>query len=352
MTITVPRGPEPELVPAQLTFDLDVAKAHLIKADPRFAELFERRACKPFVHLNTVDPFRTLCTSILSQQISTLAARSIGHRFCRMYDPSLPEKYENGQTWELFPTAQQVAATPLPALRSAGLSSRKAEYLHDLAAHFADGRITTHKLREATDGELSEMLIAVRGIGPWTVHMFALFSLRHPDILPVGDLGVQKGLARWVLASHSPKDAVTLPAEKEEDGDGDAAEEPGEPARRATTAEPDAASELPALMMPPPSTPKRKAAELDDDEPSSNAEPLLPPPFTPSLNRILNAPEKVTPIPLPEGLSVAQLRSRLTGKTKVKGAILTPTEMEHLTEAWKPYRSLGVWYMWALLDNN
>ena len=68
----------------------------------------------------------------------------------------------------LFPTAQQVAATPQAALRSAGLSQRKAEYLHDLAAHFADGRITTQKLREATDEQLSEMLI---------VHKDAVFNI-------------------------------------------------------------------------------------------------------------------------------------------------------------------------------
>lgn len=65
VVITAPRGLEPELVPAQLSFDLEVAKQHLIKVDARFATLFERRACKPYEVLTTVDPFRTLATSIL-----------------------------------------------------------------------------------------------------------------------------------------------------------------------------------------------------------------------------------------------------------------------------------------------
>jgi len=126
--VDVPRGSEPELVPATLSFKLAEAKAHLIAFDPRFKGLFERRACRPYEQLATVDPFRTLATSIISQQIATKAARSITHKFARMYDRSLPEKYEDGQTWPLFPTAEQVTATPMATLRSAGLSARKAEY--------------------------------------------------------------------------------------------------------------------------------------------------------------------------------------------------------------------------------
>ncbi|KZV97749.1 DNA glycosylase [Exidia glandulosa HHB12029] len=347
--MTVPRGPEPELVPAQLTFDLDEAKKHLAKVDPRFGELFERRACKPYVNLSTVDPFQTLAQSILSQQISTSAARSVCHKFCRMYDPSLPEKPVDGQVWPLFPTASQVAATPYDGLRAAGLSQRKAEYLHDLAAHFADERITTHKLRAASDQELYDMLIAVRGIGPWTVQMFAMFSMRHPDVLPVGDLGVQRGLARWTLAAHSPKDHVTIPKDEENE------DEDEQSMPRATTAEPDASGQLPAPMpasMPPPATPRKARPMKEDDDEGVFADPAewLPPPITPSVTRILEKQTTEPAVPLPPGLTVAQLRSRLTGKVKVKGAILTPAEMEALTDAWKPYRSIGVYYMWALVD--
>lgn len=64
-----------------------------------------------------------------------------------------------------FPTAQQVAKLDLVTLKSAGLSTRKAEYIQDLALRFSDGRLSTEKIMESTDEELAEMLIAVRGIG-------------------------------------------------------------------------------------------------------------------------------------------------------------------------------------------
>jgi len=74
----------------------------------------------------------------------------------------------------------------------------------------------------------------------------------------------------------------------------------------------------------------------------------MPPPFTPSVTKILKTKPLSQPPPdLPNGLSVAALKSRLSGK-KVKGALLTPSEMEELTETWKPYRSLGVYYMWSV----
>lgn len=71
-----------------------------------------------------------------------------------------------------------------------------------LADHFASGQLSTQLLQSGTDEEISKALIAVRGIGQWTVDMFMIFSLRRQDILAVGDLGVQKGLLKWALAAH------------------------------------------------------------------------------------------------------------------------------------------------------
>jgi DNA-3-methyladenine glycosylase II len=79
--------------------------------------------------------------------------------------------------------------------------------------------------------------------------------------------------------------------------------------------------------------------------------PSMPPPLTPSVTQALTrAPDAPPPPPLPAGLTVSSLRSRLDGKKKIKGAILTPSEMEALTEPWRPYRSIGVYYMWALAE--
>ncbi|KAL1748677.1 DNA glycosylase [Schizophyllum fasciatum] len=344
------------ILPAVLTFDYAKAKRHLIAADSRFEELFKRLPCKPYEHLETVHPFR-------GQQISWLAARSINHRFRRLYDPSLPEKpakdTDNRDPGISFPTPAQVANTAIPTLRSAGLSQRKAEYIQDLARRFADGSLSTDKLLSADDEQLAEMLIAVKGIGRLAVDMFAMFSLRRPNILPVGDLGVQRGLARWVLALHSEKDPVGISPQKLSAQDREAQDQTSAKLASATSSSqakpkpkdkdalPDVASMLApkeSSVLPAEGGPDGVSAEDEDSG-------LLPPPFTPSVNKVLaRDPDDGPPPPLPAGLSVPELRTRLTGKKKVKGALLTPAEMEHMTEAWKPYRSLGVYYMWSLAE--
>ncbi|KAL1713810.1 DNA glycosylase [Schizophyllum commune] len=354
-----------KILPAILTFDYVEAKRHLISVDSRFGELFKRLPCKPYEYLETVRPFR-------GQQISWLAARSINHRFRRLYDPSLPEKptqhSDSRDPDASFPTPAQVANTAIPTLRSAGLSQRKAEYtVQDLGRRFADGSLSTDKLLNATDEELAEMLIAVKGIGRWTVDMFAMFSLRRPNILPVGDLGVQRGLARWVLALHSEKDPVAISPQKLSDQDREAQASAAKTAsvkrdasvkRGAKTKakNKDAVPDVASMLAPQESSvlpteleggPDGVPATADDED----SDGPLPPPFTPSVNKVLaRGAEDGPPPPLPAGLSVTELRTRLTGKKKIKGALLTPAEMEGMTEAWKPYRSLGVYYMWTLSE--
>lgn len=90
-----------------------------------------------------------------------------------------------------------VADTSIEKLRTAGLSQRKAEYVKGLAEKFASGELTTEMLLNASDEELLEKLIAVRGLGQWSVEMFACFGLKRMDILSTGDLGVQRGMAAF-----------------------------------------------------------------------------------------------------------------------------------------------------------
>ncbi|EJD03373.1 DNA glycosylase [Fomitiporia mediterranea MF3/22] len=366
--VQVPATPA-TFLPAVLSFSFEDAKQHLVSVDPRFEDLFSKLKCRPFEHLERVDPFRTLATSILGQQISWLAARSIVHRFIRLFDPSLPEKpTDSGSTSNpdsFFPSAHQVVAQDIATLRTAGLSGRKAEYVQDLAARFADGRLSNEKIMQANDEELYEMLTAVRGIGKWTVDMFAIFSLRRPDIMPVGDLGVQRGVVRWFLSLHSAKHPVAispkkLPSNYDKDK-GESQEtnnnisaiesqdvvmpENPQPERAST---PDAAAFPPAPVTP---VKGRKGSKNSGEDPEV---PAPPPAFTPSINRTLNKvlPNKFHPPSLPEGLSVKDLQSRLEGKKQKKGVFLTPKEMEELTEPWKPYRSIGVYYMWALSEGD
>jgi DNA-3-methyladenine glycosylase II len=88
-----------------------------------------------------------------------------------------------------------VATANLEFLRTAGLSQRKAEYIQGLAEKFSSGELSARMLIEASDEELLEKLIAVRGLGRWSVEMFATFALKRMDIFSTGDLGVQRGVA-------------------------------------------------------------------------------------------------------------------------------------------------------------
>ncbi|KAI0087997.1 DNA glycosylase [Irpex rosettiformis] len=365
------------LVPAVLTFSFEEAKRHLIKEDHRFGDIFDLVHCKPFEHLEQVDPFRTLTHSILGQQISWLAARSITHRFVRLFDPSLPEKPVDhnkfSRTTDFFPTAHQVTTMDIPTLRTAGLSQRKAEYVLDLASRFADGRLSTEKVLAANDEELYEMLIEVRGIGR-VIDMFAIFSLRRPDILPVGDLGVQRGILRWFLSRHSSAYTVSVSPLKQtkqldsgkatedskEDDDSDVlpvlnqtsktAERNEEPDDVGVSSVPPAPS-LPSTPGPKGKKGKKKAVAKSKNDSDTEDTGVLPTPFTPSIIKTLNKALASSDIPpLPAGLTVVELKKRLDTKKKIKGAFLTPQEMEALTEPWRPYRSLGVYYMWALAE--
>ena len=145
--------------------------------------------------------------------------------------------------------------------------------------------------------------------------MFAIFSLRRPDILPVGDLGVQRGVIRWFLSLHSPKhpfmlEPKKLPKAPSAEPEPEAADVPP----RATT--PDVSS-----VPPVPMTPKQGNGDDGMDDEGSPSVPAGPPPaFTPSINRTLNKtlPPAYKPPPLPAGLTVQTLQTRLSGKNKVK----------------------------------
>ncbi|KAG8864555.1 hypothetical protein FRB96_005058 [Tulasnella sp. 330] len=371
---TVSVGGTTEIIPPTLVFSLDEAKRHLSAADARFHKLFETVPCKPFEVIDAVEPFRqvlrsslclrqadtdppssTLASSILGQQISWKAARSIKHKFIRLYDSSLPEvpPPPGEKPIEFFPSAHQVSTTPIPTLRAAGLSARKAEYVIDLASRFADGRLSASKLAESSDQEIYDMLIAVKGIGPWTVEMFLIFSLRRPDVLPCGDLGVQKGLLRWVYASHSTEASKKLriaphrlpgapDADEETRDDSVVMASPQKEAPLVEGEEP-STSVLPAPsnLSVLPATPTKKSNSRTASQPSTLA--AL---FSPAKDNEL----VLNPITLPDGLSIAMVKSRLAGKKVKKGVFLTPEEMKELTARWAPYRSLAVWYMWSIVD--
>ncbi|GAO52560.1 DNA glycosylase [Saitoella complicata NRRL Y-17804] len=191
----LPRHGPTYLPPLTHASCLPQAYAHLTKIDPRFAQLIEAHPCRPFTDealREQIDPFRTLVTGVLSQQVSGAAAKSIGRKFVALFLGHEQEAEEG-----FFPTPAQVLEKDIPTLRTAGLSQRKAEYVLDIAARFADGRLSTSILADGTDEEVIKTLTAVRGLGVWSAEMFLMFALKRTDVLSTGDLGIQRGMAAW-----------------------------------------------------------------------------------------------------------------------------------------------------------
>ena len=166
--------------------DWTPALRHLAAADPRLAPLIAQHGPPPFEP--TRDPVLSLARAIVYQQLSGKAAATIWGRVLDLY----PRRR--------LPAARVIAATPDERLRAAGMSGAKAAALKDLARHIVEKRLVPSRLPTATDEEIAAMLLPVRGIGPWSVDMFLMFALARPDVLPVGDLGVRKGMQRhWKL---------------------------------------------------------------------------------------------------------------------------------------------------------
>ena len=130
------------------------------------------------------DAFTTLARSVVGQQISVKAAQSVWDRFAQAV---------GGRAERLQPAS--VLALPLPTLRGAGLSARKAEYLQDLARHFDDGRVHVAQWTAMDDQAIIDELVAIRGIGRWTAEMFLMFHLMRPDVLPLDDVGLLNGIS-------------------------------------------------------------------------------------------------------------------------------------------------------------
>ncbi|KAF9880761.1 DNA-3-methyladenine [Colletotrichum karsti] len=174
---------------------LEEACRHLIEVDPRMQPLIEKNHCRVFSPeglAEKVDPFESLCSGIISQQVSGAAARSIKNKFVALFTEEADEEAK-----KRFPHPSEVAATSIERLRTAGLSQRKAEYVKGLAEKFASGELSAQMMAEAPYEEVRDKLIAVRGLGLWSVEMFACFGLKRMDVFSLGDLGVQRGMAAF-----------------------------------------------------------------------------------------------------------------------------------------------------------
>ena len=173
------------------------ALAALSASDPLMARLVaehgeldteERRRGRP------ADAYGALVRSIVGQQLSTKAARSIYTRLTELF---------GGRT----PTPRELLDTDSEEIRSVGLSRAKVAYLRDLAQHVEGGELDLKALPELSDEEVSAQLTAIKGLGQWTADMFLIFHLGRPDVLPVGDLGIRRAVQLAHGLDELPKPA-------------------------------------------------------------------------------------------------------------------------------------------------
>lgn len=157
----------------------DEACATLARSDPTMAQIIDR--CSGHL-VSRGDAFQTLARSIVGQQISVKAAQSVWNRFAAACGPP-------------GITPQRVSRMRINTLRNSGLSQRKATYLKDLAVHFASGAVDPARWSGLDDEAIIDELCTVRGIGRWTAEMFLIFNLLRPDVYPLDDVGLMRGIA-------------------------------------------------------------------------------------------------------------------------------------------------------------
>ena len=166
---------------------------HLKRVDPVLAGVIDRVGPCRLEPRQEGTHFDALVRSIVYQQLSGKAASTILGRVHALYG-------------DRSPTPAELLATPDETLRAAGLSRQKLSYLKDLAAKVESGEVplAVEQIDHLGDDEIIERLVRVRGIGRWTVHMFLIFRLGRPDVLPELDLGIQNAIRRAYRLRKQP----------------------------------------------------------------------------------------------------------------------------------------------------
>ena len=156
---------------------------HLAGADPVLARVLAEHG-RPEPRPPAGDAYTALVRAIVGQQLSVKAARSIHAR--------LLEHFGGHE-----PTPQEILDADPDALRvAAGLSRAKTTFLRSLAEHVLSGELELDRLDDLPDDEVIAELVAIKGVGEWTAHMFLMFQLQRPDVLATGDLGVRRAAER------------------------------------------------------------------------------------------------------------------------------------------------------------
>jgi DNA-3-methyladenine glycosylase II len=167
----------------------DRAKRALRRKDAVMSSIMQRH--KGIYLVRRGEPFLTLARAIVGQQISVKAAQAVWQRLLGL-GARTDARVDPGEVLDLS----------TEALRAAGLSLRKMEYLRDLAGHFADGTVHVEQWAAMEDEAIIEELVAIRGIGRWTAEMFLIFHLMRPNVLPLDDIGLMKGISQHYFSGE------------------------------------------------------------------------------------------------------------------------------------------------------
>jgi DNA-3-methyladenine glycosylase II len=179
-------------MPSEHVTNLQKAMAHLSANDPHLAPVIAKVGAPTFEP--HTDYYWELVDAIISQQLSIKAARTIEQRFLALFGGKIPEPH-------------QILEKSIDELRSVGLSRAKASYVQDLATRIKEGKLKIESLPHLPNDEIIAELVAVKGIGEWTAHMFMMFALGRLDVLPVGDLGIKNGFRKVYGLDSTPTTA-------------------------------------------------------------------------------------------------------------------------------------------------
>jgi DNA-3-methyladenine glycosylase II len=157
------------------------AANHLRDRDPRLGEWIDRLGVLKLPARRSLDPYLALLQSIAYQQLAGSAARAIWGRVIGLFEDGLPHP-------------ERLIALSDTHLRSAGLSRNKTRYMKEIAHKTLAGHVpNAAQIAKMSEQDIHDRLTQIRGVGPWTVDMLLIFTLRRPDILPSSDYGVRKG---------------------------------------------------------------------------------------------------------------------------------------------------------------
>lgn len=146
----------------------------------------------PFVLQPRKKVYLHLCSSIISQQLSTKVAKVIFQRFLNLYGKKEPR-------------AQEILNTPVEKFRSIGFSNAKASYVHNVCKFFVENKITDARLHKMSNEEIMDLLTKIKGVGKWTVEMILMFTLGREDVFAVDDLGIQQSITKLYKLDNTDK---------------------------------------------------------------------------------------------------------------------------------------------------